>query len=261
MEQIKEITKKYIDVSTETLCRCSALHHYCLNCSSCRADAQAQTGGTYLARLIDHTSLKADVKEKDIRTLCIEAVKHNFFSVCVNPQFIDLCADILNHSSVKVCSVISFPLGADTVQAKVAAAGICIGNGADELDMVINISYLKDRKIQLLINEIEQVHRVCSERSVLLKCIIETCLLTDEEKIIASLAVKKGGADFVKTSTGLSTGGALPDDVKLLRQTVGNKMGVKASGGISTKEKADAMINAGANRIGASKSVQIVAGK
>ncbi|MBW5398043.1 deoxyribose-phosphate aldolase [Brachyspira pilosicoli] len=209
-----------------------------------------------LNQFIDHTILRADATIDDIRTLCIEAKEHNFYSVCVNSAYVNVAYNFLLHSNVKVCSVVGFPLGAMIKEAKAYEAKFAIDSGADEIDMVANIGFLKSKKIDLFERDIKKVRDAC--HAAMLKVIIETCLLTDEEKVLACKIAKEFGADFVKTSTGFSTGGATEHDVELMRKTVGDKVGVKASGGIKTYEDAIKMINAGANRIGTSNGVAIM---
>lgn len=207
-------------------------------------------------KLIDHTLLKPDASIEAIKKLCSEAKQFDFMSVCVNPAFISLCKKELEGSNVKVCTVIGFPLGASLPQVKALEAREAIFEGADEIDMVINISMLKAGKDDYVKEEIEKVRR--STVGKVLKVIIETCLLTDDEKVRACKLAKEAGADFVKTSTGFSTGGATVSDVKLMRETVGTEMGVKASGGVRTHEDMLAMVEAGANRIGTSAGPKII---
>ena len=209
------------------------------------------------AKLIDHTLLKPNATKEQIHQLCEEAMEHGFCSVCVNPAFVPYCAEILKDSDVKVCTVIGFPLGANETEIKVAETRLAIAHGADEVDMVINVSALKDGEDDKVCNEIRAL-REASEGKIL-KVIIETCLLTDEEKVRACLLSKKAGADFVKTSTGFSTGGATVEDVALMRKTVGSEMGVKASGGVRSHDDLVAMVKAGANRIGTSSGPKIIA--
>lgn len=209
-----------------------------------------------ITKLIDSTILRPESIEDEICKLCEDAIEYNFFSVCVNPTWVKYCKDKLNYSSVKVCSVIGFPLGALSTVDKVNESLNAIKNGADELDMVINIGYLKGGKIDLFKKDIEMVREVAKDK--VLKVILETCLLTNEEKVVACEIVKKVGADFVKTSTGFSSGGAKVEDITLMRKIVGNDFGVKASGGIRTLDDVLKMVNAGANRIGTSNSVNII---
>lgn len=207
-------------------------------------------------RLIDHTILKPEASIDDIRKLCIEAKEYNFYSVCVNSAYVNVAYNFLLHSNVKVCSVVGFPLGAMIKEAKAYEAKFAVDSGAEEIDMVMNIGLLKSNKIDLFERDIKKVRETC--HAAVLKVIIETCLLTDKEKILACQIAKEYGADFVKTSTGFSTGGATEHDIELMRKTVGDKMGVKASGGIKTYEDAIRMINAGANRLGTSSGIAII---
>ena len=206
---------------------------------------------------IDHTLLKADANKEQILSLIDEAKKYEFASVCVNPTWVKTAAELLKDSSVKVCTVIGFPLGASTSAVKAFEAKDAIANGADE--MVINIGALKSRNLKLVEDDIKAV--VEASGSKLVKVIIETCLLTDEEKVEACQLAKLAGADFVKTSTGFSTGGATIEDIELMREAVGPIMGVKASGGARTLEAAQAFIKAGATRIGTSSGVAIMKGQ
>jgi len=211
-----------------------------------------------LERMIDSTNLRPDAITEDIKKLCRDAKKYNFASVCVNPCFVSLAADLLISVEVKVCCAIGFPLGAATPESKVFEAKDAVRNGADEIDMVINIGALKDKKYEIVKKEIKDIVDVVGK--VVVKVIIETCYLTDEEKIKACLIAKEAGAHFVKTSTGFGPKGATAEDVALMRKTVGPNMGIKASGGIRTIDDAVKMINAGANRIGTSRAVEIVEG-
>ncbi|EOH76718.1 MULTISPECIES: deoxyribose-phosphate aldolase [Enterococcus] len=210
-------------------------------------------------RMIDHTILKADAKLADVMKIIEEAKKYRFYSVCLNPTWVALAAKELQGEPVAVCTVIGFPLGANTTETKAFEAANAIQNGADEVDMVINIGELKDGNNEKVQKDIEAVVAAAKDKA-LVKVIIETSLLTNEEKIKACELAKAAGADFVKTSTGFSTGGATVDDVRLMRQTVGPEMGVKASGGIHNAKEAEAMIEAGATRLGASSGVAIMNG-
>lgn len=212
-----------------------------------------------LAKYIDHTILKPQTTEEQVKTVCSEAREHGFFSVCVNPCYVSLVKAELEGSETKVCSVISFPLGANIPEVKAFEATKAIADGADEIDMVINIGALKDGKYDYVREDIKAVVEACKGKA-LLKVIIEACLLTDEEKVKACQLAKEAGADYVKTSTGFSTGGATAEDIALMRKTVGPELGVKASGGVRDFEGAKKMIDAGASRIGASSSVAIVTG-
>ncbi|MBU5483004.1 deoxyribose-phosphate aldolase [Clostridium sp. MSJ-11] len=215
---------------------------------------------TKLASFIDHTVLKPETGIDKIKQICEEALKYEFASVCINPCNVKVASDLLKGSNVKVCTVIGFPLGANTTAVKVFETEDAINNGADEIDMVINVGRLKDKDYEYVKRDIEEVVKAAKGKA-LTKVIIENCLLTEEEKIMACKLSKEVGADFVKTSTGFSTGGATPEDVKLMRETVGTTMGVKASGGVRTYEDAMTMIEAGASRVGASASVQICENK
>jgi deoxyribose-phosphate aldolase len=213
-----------------------------------------------LAKMIDHTLLKPDATQQEIAQLCFEARKYGFASVCVNPTWVSLCAELLKGSPVKVCTVIGFPLGATASETKAFETETAIQQGATEIDMVINIGALKARDLETVARDIRGVVNVAHAHGIIVKVIIETALLTDEEKTIASLLAKEAGADFVKTSTGFAGGGATVHDVELMRRTVGPQMGVKASGDVRTFEDAASMIKAGATRIGASAGVKILQG-
>jgi deoxyribose-phosphate aldolase len=211
-----------------------------------------------LARYIDHTLLKATATAEQIRELCAEARQHVFASVCVNPNFVRLAANELRGTRVKVCTVVGFPLGATSTEAKVCETRQAVRDGADEIDMVINIGALKNHEDGLVEEDIRQVVRASEGRVT--KVILETALLGEEEKVRGCVLSKRAGAHFVKTSTGFSTGGATVEDVALMRRTVGPDMGVKASGGVRDAEGVKKMIEVGATRIGASASVAIVTG-
>ena len=221
----------------------------------------AQKSGTSvnLAKYIDHTLLKADATKAQVIKLCEEAREYRFASVCVNPGYVPLAAKELAGSGVKTCCVIGFPLGATSTEAKVQETIDSIRNGADEVDMVINVGQAKSGNWIYVKKDIEEVV-IAARGKALVKVIIETCLLTDEEKVKVCAISKMAGADFVKTSTGFSTGGATVEDIKLMRQTVGPDMEVKASGGVRDYKTAVAMIEAGASRIGTSNGVTIVKG-
>lgn len=212
-----------------------------------------------LAAMIDHTLLKPEATVEQVKKLCAEAKTHGFASVCINPGYVPLAVEQLAGSPVKVCTVIGFPLGATTPAVKAAEAREAVQSGAREVDMVINVGALKSNDCDWVERDIHAVVEAVKGQA-LVKVIIETALLTREEKITACQLAKKAGADFVKTSTGFSTGGATVEDIKLMRETVGPDMGVKASGGIRDYETAMAMIAAGATRIGASASVAIIQG-
>lgn len=209
-----------------------------------------------LNKMIDHTILKADAKREDVVRYCEEAKEYDFMSVCVNSCNVKIVKKELEGSDVKVCCVVGFPLGAMATEAKAFEAKYCVDNGADEIDMVINIGALKDENYDYVKKDIEEVVKASNGKVV--KVIIETCLLSDEEKKKACELAKEAKADFVKTSTGFSTGGATAEDVKLMKSVVGDELKVKASGGVRTKEDAMKMIEAGADRIGASSGINIV---
>jgi deoxyribose-phosphate aldolase len=213
-----------------------------------------------LAGMIDHTLLKPDATPDQIAQLCFEARKYGFASVCINPTWVELCAELLEGSSVKVCTVIGFPLGATAPEVKVFETNNAIEHGACEIDMVINIGALKARDLDLVARDIRGVVAASHARAAIVKVIIEAALLTDEEKTIACLLSKEAGADFVKTSTGFASGGATVHDVTLMRKAVGAEMGVKAAGGVRTYEDAEKLVKAGATRIGASAGVKIIQG-
>jgi deoxyribose-phosphate aldolase len=212
-----------------------------------------------IAQMIDHTLLKPEATEEQIVRLCEEAKTFGFASVCVNPYWVKKAAELLKDSSVKVCTVVGFPLGATTKEAKAFETRQAVENGADEVDMVMNIGALKSGQDDVVREDIRAV--VEAAQGKLVKVILETGLLSEEEIKRASLIAKEAGAHFVKTSTGFGAGGATVEAVRIMRQTVGEKMGVKASGGIRDAKTAQAMIEAGANRIGASSSVAIVTGE
>ena len=220
----------------------------------------ADAGGVEpdLAALIDHTLLKPDATVREIEQLCAEALKYSFASVCINPSYVPLCARLCRGSDVKVCTVIGFPLGATSTAAKAFEAEQAVRDGAQELDMVINVGMLKAGEHDYVEADIFSVTSTARRARALSKVIIETSLLTDEEKIRACILAKRAGADFVKTSTGFARGGATAGDVALMRRVVGSAMGVKASGGVRSREDALAMVRSGADRIGASASVKIV---
>ena len=212
-----------------------------------------------IAEYIDHTILKPDATAAQVKKICGEAIEYGFASVCVNPSRIKLVAEELKGSDVRACVVVGFPLGASTSEAKAYETHDVISKGAEEVDMVINIGAAKDGDWELVQSDIKAVVSA-ADKKALVKVIIETCLLTDEEKVKACRAAVAAGADFVKTSTGFSSGGATAEDIALMRRTVGPDIGVKASGGVRDYETAKAMIEAGATRIGASSGIAIVEG-
>lgn len=225
---------------------------------SCGSGMATRTGNVEKkmnAKLFDHTILKADATEKEVQKVCSEAKEYGFMSVCVNGFYTSCAAELLAGTDVKVCTVVGFPLGQTAPGVKAAEAETALRDGADEIDMVINVGALKSGQYGAVLEDIRGVRKVC--KNACLKVIIETCLLSREEKIKACELAKEAGADFVKTSTGFSTGGACVEDVRLMRETVGPEMGVKASGGIRDKETAMAMVAAGASRLGTSATVAI----
>ncbi len=209
-----------------------------------------------IVKYIDHTLLKPDATIFDIKKLCDEAIKYNFFAVCIAPSFINLAREFINEYDIKIATVVGFPLGNTSTKTKIFEAKEAVKNGANEIDMVINIGFLKSKNYKYVFDEISAVKNEIGD--IILKIIIETSLLSLDEIIIASTIVKSAGADFVKTSTGFSQGGATKEDVELIRRVVGENFGIKASGGIRTFEQAVDLIKAGANRIGTSSSVKIV---
>lgn len=210
-----------------------------------------------LAKYFDHTILKPDAKVTEVEKICKEALEYAFASVCINPTHVVLASKLLSNSEVKVCTVIGFPLGASTTETKAFEAKDAIIKGATEIDMVINIGAIKSGNWELVEKDIHEVSKSCGT-SILLKVILETCLLTDEEKVKACHVAEKAGADYVKTSTGFSTGGATESDVALMRKNVGEMIGVKASGAVRDLATTMKMIKAGATRIGSSSSVAIL---
>ena len=208
------------------------------------------------AHLIDHTNLKPNATRSEIIQLCEESIEYGFSAACVNPANVPLARSVLNENKPKLCTVIGFPLGSISVEMKFAEARFLIHQGAEELDMVLNIGALKEGNIEIIQREIGQVVNAADGNCV--KVIIETCLLSTDEKVLACTLAQNSGADFVKTSTGFSSAGAIVEDVEIMRETVGDEMGVKASGGIKTAADVKAMVDAGANRIGTSSSISII---
>ena len=248
-------------------CKCHALLYECcpdrlrgvIEAGATRLGLHASGGATAgVASMIDHTLLKPDATRQDIQALCREAAEYRFASVCVNPTWVAECAGLLRDTPVKVCSVVGFPLGATTADTKHYETRRAIFDGAREIDMVINVGALKSGDLRLVERDVEAVTAPCRDAGVLSKVIIEAALLTDEEKVTACTVAKAAGADFVKTSTGFGPGGATAGDVALMRRVVGADMGVKAAGGVRDLEGLQAMVAAGATRIGASAGVRIV---
>ncbi|TFE01105.1 deoxyribose-phosphate aldolase [Jeotgalibacillus salarius] len=215
---------------------------------------------TSIAKMIDHTLLKPDATKEQITQLCEEAAEHGFMSVCVNPYWVKLSSELLNTTDVKVCTVIGFPLGASAAETKAFETKQAIADGATEVDMVINIGALKSGDFDTVKQDIQAV-TAAAKGKALTKVIIETSLITDDEKVKACELAVEAGSDFVKTSTGFSGGGATPEDIALMRKTVGPDLGVKASGGVRSAEDAQAMIDAGATRLGASAGIKIIQGE
>ena len=209
-----------------------------------------------LSSLIDHTNLRPDALHSDIEILCKEAIQYKFASVCINPVYVSYAKSILKDENPKVCSVVGFPLGADSEEMKYAEARFLIFQGVDEIDMVMNIAFLKERKLDLVKNEIKKVVEAADGNCV--KVIIETSLLNQDEKALACNIVMESGAAFVKTSTGFSSPGATLEDVRLIKKVVGDRVGIKASGGIKTKNEALKLIEEGSTRIGTSRGVEII---
>lgn len=211
------------------------------------------------AKMIDHTILKPEATKAEVKKLCQEAVEYGFHSVCVNSSFVYYCAKLLQDTDVKVCTVVGFPLGAMSTDGKVGETLAAVEDGAQEIDMVIHIGMIKSGDWKYVKEDVASVVEAAGDRAIV-KVILETCLLTEDEKIQACRICKEAGADFVKTSTGFSRGGATAADVELMRRTVGPVMGVKASGGIRTAAKAEEMAEAGADRLGTSSGIAIVEG-
>ena len=212
-------------------------------------------------KYIDHTLLKADATADQIAKLCKEAIENNFKAVCINSSYVPFAKKLLKDSQVKLCTVVGFPLGASPSEVKALEASMAIASGANEIDMVINIGALKNELYNSVENDIKLLAQTCHAKWAILKVIIETCLLTEDEKIKACELAKQAGADFVKTSTGFSTGGATLEDVKIMRGIVGEEIGVKASGGVRDIAMANKMIEAGATRLGTSSGVKLVQGE
>ncbi|MDD3051042.1 MAG: deoxyribose-phosphate aldolase [Candidatus Cloacimonetes bacterium] len=255
---IREIAEEIFSLRNNTPSRSGGAHEISVGSTIDRSTMPDQLPIDFsnLAQYIDHTILKADAKTEDIIKLCKEAEEYNFYSVCINPAYVSLARK--HTKKAKVCAVVGFPLGANTSRIKLEETATALTDGASEIDMVINIAKLKDKEYEYIYNEIKQISECCHSQNALLKVIIETCYLTDKEKVIACLIAKKAGADFVKTSTGFGSGGATAQDIELMRLTVGPKMGVKASGGIKTKEDVVLMLRNGANRIGTSRALEFV---
>jgi deoxyribose-phosphate aldolase len=262
-------TTAFDPASTHTRCGCHAVLEDCcpsrvrpvMDAGATRLGVTASGGAPAgIAALIDHTLLKPDATRAQIEQLCREAAEFRFATVCVNPTWVSACAAALRGTAVPVCSVVGFPLGATTPDVKQYETRRALFDGAREIDMVINLGALKSGDLRLVERDIEAVVSVCREAGALSKVILETALLTDEEKTTACVLAKAAGADYVKTSTGFGPGGATAADVALMRRVVGAEMGVKASGGVRERADVDAMVAAGATRIGASAGVKIAKG-
>ncbi len=252
----KELIDKISDEIISKLKKTSSSDNLSFRSDSDNKNIQINTPAD-LAPYIDHTILKPDATEAQVEKICEEAVQYGFCTVCVNSSWVAYCARKLRGTGVKVCAVVGFPLGATDSRTKAYETRNAIENGAGEIDTVINVGALRNGDLKTVEEDLRAVLRACRSTTIT-KAIIETCLLSDEEKIIASQLVKKVGYDFVKTSTGFSAAGATAHDVALIRRTVGPKMGIKAAGGIRTYEDALLMIRSGATRLGCSASVKIV---
>lgn len=211
-----------------------------------------------MQKYIDHTLLKATATSKDIEKICLEAKENKFKAVCINPNYITLAKKILADSEVKVCTVIGFPLGANTIASKVFETKNALDMGADEIDMVANIGEIKSGNFEMVKNEIFEINQAVKEKNAVLKVIIETCYLTQEEKIKMCHIITEVGADFIKTSTGFGTDGATPEDISLFKKYVGPNVEIKAAGGVRSREDAEKMVSLGATRIGTSNGIAII---
>jgi deoxyribose-phosphate aldolase len=269
LERLVQIVVEELAAAGPSPARCGC-HAVVYDCCPSRIAPVVEAGATRLglhasgggvgevAAMIDHTLLKPDATRREVETLCREALEYGFASVCVNPTWVARCAGLLRGSAVAVCSVVGFPLGSTTPDTKQYEARRAIFDGAREIDMVINVGALKSGDLALVERDIRAVTTACREAGAVSKVIIETALLTEEEKITACTLAKAASADYVKTSTGFGPGGATAADVALMRRVVGDDMGIKASGGVRTLEGVKAMVAAGATRIGASAGVRIV---
>ncbi len=258
MEDIKKIAVDVFGIKDQKPCKCRGGHQVCLNCRVCRAQGQNQIAEDFehLAQYIDHTILKPEAQEEAVKAICEEADYYLTKSVCVNPLYVKFAS--ANLKKVMTCSVVGFPLSNSLTETIVAETKQAIQDGAKEIDMVIKVNLLKDKQYSSILDEITAISTACQENGAILKVIFENCLLTDEEIIIAALLSKKAGAEFVKTSTGFNKSGAKIQDVELMRKVVGPKLGVKAAGGIRDRQTAISMLKSGANRIGASATIEIL---
>jgi deoxyribose-phosphate aldolase len=261
MNSIREIAVQLFPHLKGKPCNCGGSHEICLQCRVCRANGEDQIASDFehLAQYIDHTILKSDTTQKQVDALCAEAEKYQVKAVCVNPIYVKQAKKLLN--DITVCSVVGFPLAASKTDVILEETQKAIEEGAAEIDMVIKVNWLKDRKFTEISEEIASIADLVHRYEAVLKVIHENCLLSDEEKVMACLLSKQAGTDFVKTSTGFNSGGAAVEDVALMRSVVGPKYGVKAAGGIRSREDAILMLKAGANRIGASKTLEILQGE
>ena len=258
MEDIKNIAIQVLGITDPKPCKCGGQHQVCLNCRVCRANEEDKlaTDFDHLAQYIDHTILKPEASQEAVKSLCIEADYYLTKSVCVNPSYVDFTSK--NLKKVLTCSVVGFPLSNSVTETIIAETKQAIKDGAKEIDMVIKVGWLKDKRYEDILSEISAISQTCERNGAILKVIFENCLLANEEIIIAALLSKKAGAEFIKTSTGFNKSGAIIEDVELMRRVVGPKFGVKAAGGIRDRVTAQAMLKAGANRIGASATVAIL---
>lgn len=258
MNSTLDIALKLFPHANRRPCMCGGNHEICLQCKYCRFDEPIQipTDFENLAQYIDHTALKPETTDKQIELLCNEAEQFNVAAVCVNPIYVKLAKKHVTNALV--CSVVGFPLAASKTDIIFEETKMALEDGASEIDMVIKANWLKDGKYTEVEEEIEAIAQLVHRYDAKLKVILENCILTEEEKIIGCLLSKRAGADFVKTSTGFNISGATVEDVALMRAVVGVKLGVKAAGGIRTREQAIDMLKAGANRIGASKTADII---
>lgn len=259
MQNLKEIAIEIFNLDNPTPSKSGGAHEVSLQTGKNWDEIPSQLPdlNQSIASFIDHTLLKPDATKRDVKRLCEEANRHKFKSVCINPMFVTTAAYNVD-SGVEVCTVIGFPLGANNTRTKVEETKIAIEEGATEIDMVLSIGAIKAKNYKYCLKDIEEVANVCRKKNALLKVIIETCYLTRAEKMIACLLAKKGRADFVKTSTGFGSGGATVEDIELMRKVVGEKVGVKASGGIRDLKTAQQMLTAGANRLGMSAGVYVM---
>jgi deoxyribose-phosphate aldolase len=263
---VEEVAAAHAGAAPPRRCACHALLYDCcpdrlrgvIEAGASRLGLHAAGGAGDVAGMIDHTLLKADASRTEVEQLCREAAEYRFASVCVNPTWVATCVRLLHGTSVKVCSVVGFPLGATTPDVKHYETRRALFDGAREIDMVINVGALKSGDLRVVERDIEAVAEPCREAGAISKVIIEAALLTDDEKVTACTLAKAAAADYVKTSTGFGPGGATAADVALMRRVVGEEMGVKAAGGVKDLDALKAMVAAGATRIGASAGVRIV---